>query len=108
MPRLSLLDLPYPARKYRVDLAPPCLRTGNSFETVADARAEDLFRAALIRRTCRAPGVPFDRDAALALADRLEASTHGGPECQSMASKVYVGRHRFRIFGALWELINAQ
>lgn len=108
MPRLSLLDLPYPEQSYRVDLAPPCQRTGQCFEKVANARREDLTRAVLISKACRHTDVPFDRNAALALARRLKKSGRGESECETMASMVYVGRKRFRIFGALWKLIDDQ
>jgi hypothetical protein len=108
MPRLSILDTPEPAGEYRPDRASPCIRTGKRFETVAEAPFEDLTRARLIKRACRAAKVPFDRAVAIALADRLELSGHGTAEHQTMASKVYMGRMRHRIGGALWRLIDAR
>ena len=73
MPRLSILDLPLPPREFRPTNAGPT-KTGAFFETREEARREDLTRAQLIRRACRAADVTFDREAALELADRLERS----------------------------------
>ena len=108
MPRLSICDLPLPRDAYRVDWANPCARTGKSFETRAEAMAEDVTRAALIRRTCEGPSeLPFDREEAIDLAHRLEESGQGTAEHLTMASKVYMGGMRLRIGGALWELVDA-
>ena len=104
MARLPITDLPLPMPRYRPDRARPCIRTRHSFETLEDAHAEDLFRARSIRTACWSADAPLDRDAALALADRLERSGSGEVEFESMASKVYMGRQRIAIGGALWKL----
>lgn len=108
MGRHSILDLPRPPRPYRVDLAPPCERTGNRFERVSEARAEDLERAALIRKVCQEEDVPFVRVAALALAEKLKKSGLGTEECETLASSVYMGRRRLNVSGALWKLVNGR
>ena len=104
MARLSIADLPLPQPQYRPDRARPCERSGHCFETKAEAREENLIRAAGIRMAAWSVDAPFDQDAALALAERLERSRclqHGDPG--SMASKVYMGLQRICIGGALWK-----
>lgn len=108
MGRLSICDLPYPGDAYRPDWAGPCERSGHSFETRAEAMAEDLQRAIRIRRTCTTIAeLPFDRLQALDLARRLEESGKGIAVHQTMVSKVYMADMRLRIGGALWELVDA-
>ncbi|MFN7025643.1 MAG: hypothetical protein ACK4QP_14230 [Pseudorhizobium sp.] len=107
MPRLTVHDMRLPFPQYRPDRAEPCERSGHSFETMREAQEEDLHRAAGIRMAAWSTDAPFDRDAALALADRLERSgslQHGDPG--SMASKVYMGLQRICIGGALWQLVD--
>ena len=104
MARLSITNLPNPKRQYRPDRAKPCLRTGHSFESFSEATAEELLRAKLIQAACNAPDGSFDRRDALELAKRLRSSGTGELEFKSMASKLYMGRMRHRIGGALWKL----
>jgi hypothetical protein len=106
MARKSITDMPLPSPPYRPDKAPPCERTGHSFELKPEARAENLYRAGGIRMACWSRDVPFDRDVALALADRLERSGLGKGKCESMGCKVYMGSQRIRIGGALWQLVD--
>ena len=106
MARLSIADCPLPLPQYRPDWAPPCKRSGHSFETMREAREEDLFRAVGIRMAAWSADAPFDGDTALVLADSLERSGLNRGECQSMASKVYMGGKRLRIGGALWKLVD--
>lgn len=106
MSRLPITGLRLPLPQYRSDRAAPCERSGHSFETMAEARAEDLERAARIRAACWATDAPFDRDAALALADNLERSGLGRGHHESMTSKVYMGLQRICIGGALWQLVD--
>lgn len=106
MSRLPITALPLPLPLYRPDRAPPCERSGHSFESKAEARAEDLERAARIRTACWSTDAPFDRDAALALADNLERSGSGRAEYDSLASSVYMGMRRICIGGALWQLVD--
>jgi hypothetical protein len=103
MSRLSILHLPDPADAYRADQAYPCINTGQSFERLPRARAEDGIRVQMMRGACRAANVPFDREEAHHLADRLQQSALGTAEPLTMASSVYMGRMRLRIGGALWE-----
>lgn len=106
MARLPITALPLPLPRYRPHRAPPCEKSGHSFETKAEARAEDLERARRIRTACWATDAPFDRDAALALANRLEGSGSGRGVFESMASKVYMGLQRICIGGAVWQLVD--
>ena len=106
MARKSIADLPLPLPRYRPDRAPPCDRSGHSFETKPEARAEDRDRTRRIRLAAWSADAPFDRDAALALADKLERSGRNRGDYESMASKVWMGRRRIRIGGALWQLVD--
>lgn len=106
MSRLPITALPLPLPQYRPDRASPCERSGHSFETKAEARAEDLWRAGRIRMACWSTDAPLDRDAALALADCLERSGMGLGDHASMASKVWMGLRRICIGGALWQLVD--
>lgn len=109
MARLSIDDLEEPEARYAPYLAPPCPKTGNTFETRASAEQEDLTRSTLIRRTCATShDLPFDRADALELAGRLQESGRGIREHETLASKVCMGRKRIRVVGALWRLIDAQ
>lgn len=103
MPRLSISDLPRPKPQFDPSQASQCERTGARFETPLQARAEDMERAALIRRACLSEKPPFDLPDALPLADRLEQSGRGEHEHETLASAVHMGGQRFRIGGALWE-----
>lgn len=105
MSRRSITDLPDPEERYRPDRAPPYGKKKQKFPILTNARAENLKRAKLIRKACKKPTNLFNRDAALALADRLEKSANGD-EIASLACKVYMGRIRIKIGGALWKLAD--
>lgn len=105
MPRLNLTNLPRPVGRYLLNRAPVCQRTGHRFETLDEARAEDLTRARLLAKTCRDIDLPLEKELALELAGRLENSALGA-EHNTPASKVYMGRMRFCIGGALWRLVD--
>ena len=105
MARRNITDLPDPKERCRPDRAPPYGKKKQKFPTLAEARAENLKRAKLIRKACRNPTNLFNCDDALALADRLEKAANGD-EIASLACKVYMGRMRIKIGGALWKLAD--
>lgn len=106
MARLSISDMSLPLPQYRPQHADPCERSGHSFETKAEARAEDLERASRIRAACWATDAPFDREAALALASHLERSGSSRSDAETMASAVYMGLKRICVGGAIWQLVD--
>ncbi|KFL46398.1 hypothetical protein IL54_1814 [Sphingobium sp. ba1] len=107
MARRNITDLPDPKERCRPDRAPPYGKKKQKFPTLAEARAENLKRAKLIRKACRNPTNLFNRDDALALADLLEKAAQG-QESESLACKVYMGRMRIKIGGALWKLADEE
>lgn len=96
MPGLKLEHLLWPEDSYRVDLHSP------TFETEADAEAEDALRAKRLRK--RAQKSHRKRAVRLAaLADLLDPTLT--PEIpQTLASSRYVRMLRIRVIGAVWKL----
>lgn len=105
MPRRNITDLPDPEDRYRPDRAPPYGKKKHEFPTIDEARQENLKRAKLIRKACKQPTNLFNRDEATALADRLERAA-AGDESASLACKIYMGRMRIKVGGALWRLAD--
>jgi hypothetical protein len=95
MPRLTLSELPMPARAYRIDLVP-----GYEFETLADTQKEDAKRR---RRLLSHHGRPTaEKEARDVLAERLLCTKEEAPK--SLASAVGMRDLRRRLIGGLLPL----
>lgn len=124
-----LRSLRMPADDYRLDLllTPDTHpRTGKpraGFETVVQCHAEDASRALSLRATAQAISaisngirptpansqvmrLNLDPQAALNLADRLQAGTESGVPPQTLASSLFMRDIRLRVPGALLEFLD--
>lgn len=90
--------------KYRVDIGNNAVRSG--FETRGRSRTEDLLRAKQLRKAAEKYPDDIDRDAALQLAQKLEAAGNGNDVPDSLASSVYMREQRVNIVGALWQVVD--
>lgn len=97
-------DLGKPERRHRMDLGFNAKRSG--FEKIGDSRKEDLTRARRLRWSAKRHADVIDAEAALALADKLEAAGEGRKVPESLASSVYLREQRINVAGALWKLIR--
>lgn len=98
MAGLSICDLPWPTRRYRVDRQDP------AFETEVAAGREDALRTRLLRSQASKHSGNWGVQARQ-LADRLDpALNHDFPE--SPASSRYMRYHRICIIGGLLRLVS--
>jgi hypothetical protein len=104
MARLNIAHLPAPTTDYRIDRLAPDPEGKLLFETRIRTRAEDHFRARLLRR--RSSDSLIDGKAALALAERLEGSAK--MRAGSLASSQEMRRFRIKMIGNLWRLVDEQ
>lgn len=104
MARLGIKNLPHPGTAHSVVRvpAPAPGRDGKArykLETHAEALEEDLKRARLCER---ASSPLFTTASATDLAERLS----GGVTPRTLASSRYMRRHRIRIGGGVWRLLD--
>lgn len=99
MSGLSFDDLPWPEKKYRIDLLV------EGFETWKQAQDEARSRAKILRSDARNHGGDWGQDAR-ALADKIDPELN--PEfSRSLADPRYMRDLRIRIIGALWKLYDS-
>lgn len=104
MSRRGIGDLERPERRYRMDLGFNAKRSG--LEKIGKSRNENLTRARRLRWSAQRHPEVIDVEAALALADRLEAAGQGKKAPESLACAVYMRSQRINVAGALWKLLR--
>ena len=97
MPGLSITNLPWPEKPYRIDLHSPGFESRNLAAAEDAKRPKNLRKSAQSRKGKRAKQA---RD----LADRVDPVLH--PETpETPASARYMREQRIRIIGAVWKLV---
>ncbi len=104
MSQRNISHLGKPARRFRIDIGKNARTSG--FEKLNASRKEDLKRATLLRKAARSYPETIDREAALALAAKLEAAGNGGEVPESLACSTYMRGQRINISGAMLKFIN--
>lgn len=99
MAGLGFEDLPWPKRRYRVDLLDP------EFDTRAENKGEDAMRANRLRSQSAKHGGEWGERAS-ALADRLDPTITPRPP-RSLASARHMRKLRIRITGALLKVTES-
>ena len=101
MSRRNIADLPLPPKRYRVDLTTSGMM---AFETVQDARREDLRRARGLERAIASGSNLIDKGEAKFLAAALRGT--GATQCEptSIASSIAMRNYRIRVPGGILKL----
>ena len=103
MARLKLTDLHKPPRRYRPDKKAGAQKHSDKFETKEEALAEDATRLRSLERRLST----FLRVGKLDDIRRLKELIRHVNQATSSASSVYFRKHRKRIGGHLWSMVDA-